>query len=374
MDMLTCFGKKLRFILLFSLLATLQVVQAKSKPALIDVKIGVMESLSPTAPSSSERYKRFLEAAIYYAAGENETKLSKCGYKLTPSISYFDTYDIQELIDTTKKFEEQNAWVIIGPRRSGHFLTAAKNLEHTPIISTMANADEIYTLNKHTFSMYPTASQLAQKLSKQISSYGQTYASVVDVRCTPCVNFSNTFTKSYKGTQAFKYEVASNTPNLKPLIAKLEKEPVDFLVLPNYSELSGYIISEVHKKYPNIKFVGSDGWGEDTFSLMQGYGINKAVKGIAIRSGVQNQDKNVHYKIYSLEREINGETVNPPNSIYAVVESIRTISDDLCESKAKDKKQFITYMEKQPQSHFQKKAIYSIYELKDSKLTFLDYV
>ena len=374
MDMLTCFGKKLNFILLLSLPLTLHAVQARNKPELIDVKIGVMESLSPTAPGSSERYKRFLEAAIYYAAGENEAKLSKCGYKLTPSISYFDTYDIQELIHTTKELEAQNAWAIIGPRRSGHFLTAAKNLEHTPIISTMANADEIYSLNKLTFSMYPSASQLAQKLSKQISSYGQTYASVVDVRCTPCVNFSNTFTKSYKGTQAFEYEVASNTPNLKPLLAKLKKQQVDFLVIPNYSELTGYVISEVHKKYPNIKFIGSDGWGEDTFSLMQGYGINKEVKGIAIRSGVQKQDKNQHYRIYSLEREINGETVTPPNSIYAIVESIRTISDDLCESKAKDQKQFTTYMTTQPQSHFQKRAIYSLYELKDSKLTFLNYV
>lgn len=374
MDKLACFGKKLNFILLFSIPFTLHAVHEKNKPALIDVKIGVMESLSPTAPSSSERYKRFLEAAIYYAAGENEAKLNKCGYRLIPSIHYFDSYDIQELLTAGKNLESTNAWIIIGPRRSGHFLIAAKNLEHTPIISTMANADEIYTLNKHTFSMYPTASQLAQKLSKQISSYGQTYASVVDVRCTPCDNFSNTFTKSYKGTQAFQHEVASNTPNLKPLLAKLEKDPVDFLVLPNYSELSGYIISEVHKKYPNIKFVGSDGWGEDTFSLMQGYGINKTVKGIAIRSGVQKQDKNQHYRIHSLEREINGETVTPPNSIYAVVESIRTISDDLCESKAKDQKQFTAYMATQPQSHFQKNAIYSLYELKDSKLTFLDYV
>lgn len=374
MDMLACFGKKLRFILLLSLLVTLHAVQAKSKPALIDVKIGVMESLSPTAPSSSERYKRFLEAAIYYAAGENETKLSNCGYRLVPSIYYFDTYDTQELINVTKKLEDSNAWVIIGPRRSGHFLTAAKNLNRTPIISTMANADEIYALNNTTFSMYPSASQLAKLLSSNTLHYGNKFATVVDVRCKPCIDFARAFTDVHSGKEAFTHEVACNTPDLKTLIQKLQKQPIDFLLLPNYSDLSGFIIAEVHKHYPNIRFIGGDGWGEDSFSLMQGYGVSSSAQGVAIRAGIQKSDKAKHYKVYSLDREINQEVVTPPNSVYSVVSAVRILTNDLCEAKAEKKESFTKFLAVKTKSHFQTESKYALYQLADGKLTFAKYV
>ncbi len=374
MDKLACFGKKLNFILLFSIPFTLHAVHEKNKPALIDVKIGVMESLSPTAPSSSERYKRFLEAAIYYAAGENEAKLNKCGYRLIPSIHYFDSYDIQELLTAGKNLESTNAWIIIGPRRSGHFLIAAKNLNGTPIVSTMANAEEIYQLNKTTFSMYPSAAQLAHNLSKELKAYGKTYGVVVDVRCKSCTDFANAFSQNHAGKLVFTHEVASNTPELKALINKIAQHPVDFIVVPNYSDLSGFIIGTVQKHYPKIRYVGADGWGEDSFSFMQGYGVNKTTEGIAIRGGVKKEDKCRKYAVNSLEREINGEIVTPPNSIYALVDSIRILSKDLCESKAKDKPSFAKYLANKPKSHFQKNTTHSIYELKDGKLEFAKYV
>lgn len=374
MDMLACFGKKLSFILLISLPVTLFAIQAKTKPALIDVKIGVMESLSPTAPSSSERYKRFLEAAIYYAAGENETKLSKCGYRLVPSIYYFDTYDTQELIKATKKLEESDAWVILGPRRSGHFLTAAKTLNKTPILSTMANADEIYTLNNITFSMYPSATQLANILSVNTKTYGARYATVVDVRCRTCIDFAKAFANANEGKEAFIHEVASTTPDLKALIQKLHKHPVDFLVLPNYSDLSGYVIAEVHKHYPNIRFVGGDGWGEDSFSLMQGYGVSNSAEGLAIRAGIQKTDKSKHFKVNSLDREINQEIVTPPNSIFAVVSAIRILTNDLCEAKVENKVAFTKFLSSKPKTHFQTDAKYALYQLANGKLTFTKYV
>ncbi len=374
MDTLTCFGKKHKLILLFTLLFTLHAVQAKPKPTLIDVKLGVMESLSPTAPSSSERYKRFLEAAIYYAAGENEAKLTKCGYRLVPSIHYFDNYDIKELMDATKKLENSDAWMIIGPRRSGHFLTAAKNLNKTPILSTMANADEIYTLNNTTFSMYPSASQLAKLLSANTRHYGNSFATVVDVRCKPCTDFAKAFRNAHGGKEAFAHEVACSTPDLKLLIQKLQNHPIDFLVLPNYSDLTGYIIAEVHKHYPHIRFIGADGWGEDSFSLMQGYGVSKSAEGLAIRSGMQKADKPSHFRVYSLDREVNQEVITPPNSVYAVVSAIRILTNDLCEAKAADKTAFRHFLAKKQKSHFQTGAKYSLYQLADGKLTFVKYV
>ena len=277
MDKRICFGKKLNVTLFVIANLYINSLLAHSGSDLINVKIGLMESLSPMAPSSSDRYKKFYESAIFYAIGENEAKLQKCGYKLTSSIVYFDTYDAQELINTTKKLEDSNAWVIIGPRRSNQFITASKALTETPLISTMANADCIYKLNHLTFSMYPSASTLAGLMIKEVEKHqlGNKYGTLVDVRCSSCVDFAKSYRNNNAHQEAFYIEVASNTPDLEKLKQYLAKHPIDYLVLSNYSDLSGYVISEVQKHYPSIKYIGSDGWGEDSFTLMHGFGIGK---------------------------------------------------------------------------------------------------
>ncbi|MBI2791610.1 MAG: hypothetical protein HYX61_06595 [Gammaproteobacteria bacterium] len=376
MDKPTCFGKKHKYLLFVVVLFSITPILAKSKPSLIDVKIGLTESLSPTAPSSSDRYKRLYESALFYAIGENEKKLQACGYKITSSIYYFDTFDAKDLINATKKLEESNAWVIIGPRRSSQFITASKSLKSTPIISTMANADKIYNLNKLSFSMYPSGSSLAKLMANEIEKkkYGENYGTIVDVRCDTCIDFVKSFHKANASNESFYLEVADNTPDLTKLREYLSKHQVDYLLIPNYSELSGYIISEIQKLYPNIKYVGADGWGEDTFSFLQGYGINKNTVGISIRAGAQKNDKCNQYKVYSLDTEINGSIVTPPQSIYSLVELIRTLSDDLCKAKPKNRDDFSKYLSKQPSTHFQKETFNSFYSFNDGQLAFSHYL
>lgn len=376
MEKPTCFGKKLKIIVFVVTAFSSNSVLAKSNPTLIDVKIGLTESLSPTAPSSSDRYKRLYESALFYAIGENEKKLQSCGYKITSSISYFDTFDAQDLIKATKKLEESNAWVIIGPRRSSQFITASKALLATPLISTMANADKVYNLNKITFSMYPSAASLAKLMANEIEkrNFGKKYGTIVDVRCDTCIDFTKSFRKTNTGKESFYLEVADNTPDLAKLREYLSKHQVDYLLIPNYSELSGYVISEIQKHNPNIKYVGADGWGEDTFSFLQGYGISKNTVGISIRSGAQKNDKSNQYRVYSLDTEINGSIVTPPQSIYSLVELIRTLSDDLCTTKPKNRHEFSKYLSKQPSTHFQKETFYSFYSFNDGQLAFSHYL
>ncbi len=376
MDKPTCFGKKLKIIITVIASFSINVVLAKSNPTLIDVKIGLTESLSPTAPSSSERYKRLYESALFYALGENEKKLQSCGYKITSSISYFDTFDAQDLINVTKKHEDSNAWVIIGPRRSSQLITASNTLKTTPILSTMANSEKVYKLNNLTFTMYPSASKLAQLMSKELEKrkFGENYGTVVDVRCDTCIDFAKSFRKANKGKETFYLEVADNTPDLAKLLKYLTKHSVDYLLIPNYSELTGYLIAEIQKFNPAIKFVGADGWGEDSFSFLQGYGINNDSIGLSIRAGAQKNDKSKNYRVYSLDTEINGSVVTPPYSIYSLVELIRTLSDDLCKAKPKSKDDFAKYLANQPPAHFQKEKLFALYALKDGQIAFSHYV
>ena len=97
MDKLIYFGKKFNHLGVILSLLCCGAIQANTPPESINVKIGLMESLSPTAPSASDRYKRLYESALFYALGENEQKLQKCGYKITSTLAYFDTLDALDL-------------------------------------------------------------------------------------------------------------------------------------------------------------------------------------------------------------------------------------------------------------------------------------
>ena len=375
MDRPTYFSKRFRTLVILTSIFVSNPILAHDK--LIEVKIGLLESLSPKTPSTSDRYKSLNESALYYALGENEKKLHACGYKITASTTYFDTFDALELIAQAKELEQSKVWVIIGPRRSSHFITASKELKETPMISTLANADAIYKSNKLIFSMSPSNAILAKAMTNEIgkNNYGKTYGTVVDVRCDSCNDFAKAF-RNYNtnSKEAFYLEVADNTPDLEKLKENISKHNIDYLLIPNYSELSGFIISEIHKFKPSIKYVGADGWGEKSFSYINGYGISKDAVAMSIKVGVQDSDKDNHFKIYSLDSEVNGSNIKPPYSVYALVELIRVLSDDLCNSSAKSKQDFTKHLALQTSNHFQKSAPYSIYKLSDGQLVFSHYV
>ena len=374
MDKPIYFFKGFRFLLV---LVTIFSNPILANEKLINVKIGLLESLSPKIPSSSDRYKSLNESALFYALGENEKKLNECGYRITTTTSYFDTLDAIELIVEAKALEQSNPWVIIGPRRSNHFITASKEIKQTPMISTLANADAIFNSNRLIFSMSSSITNLAKAMSNEIekSNFGKRYGTVVDVRCNNCVDFAKALRKfNSNRNEAFYLEVADNTPDLDKLKENIAKHKIDYLVVPNYSELSGYIISEIQKSNPSIKFVGADGWGENSFSYINGYGVNSDTVAMSIKAGVRNSDKDKYFKINSLDSEVNGANIKPPYSVYALIELIRILSNDLCNSSAKNKHEFSEYLAKKPSNHFVKNVPYSIYKIKNGQLEFSHYV
>ncbi|MGE4348883.1 MAG: ABC transporter substrate-binding protein [Candidatus Berkiella sp.] len=371
------FGKNSRVLLLLSALFFTTGISAEQDKPLIHVKIGLLESLSPTAPSSSERYKRLYESTLYYAIGENDRKLNQCGYKLTANISYFDTFDALDLLENAKQVRKTEPWLVIGPRRSGHIKTALTIIDDTPTISTMANSDTVLNNTPHLFSMYPTTSSLAKVMVQEVKNrnYGTTYGIIVDARCQSCVEFSKNFQiENPRHQPLFYISVGDNTPDIKKLISNIQTLKPDYLVIPNYSELSGYIISETQRINPNLKYVGADGWGEDTFSFIQGYNIHPNTMGMAVRFGVKKEEKSNFYDAHSLEREIDGSLVTPPYSIYSLVSMIRTLTDDLCKTKPINKNEFKKYLLQQSKTHFQTETQYSIYHLQNGKIIFSNYV
>ena len=95
---------------------------------------------------------------------------------------------------------------------------------------------------------------------------------------------------------------------------------------------------------------------------------------MSIKVGVQDIDKENHFKIYSLDSNVNGSNIKPPYSVYALVEIIRILSDDLCKSSSKNKQDFTKYLTIQSSKHFQKDSPFSIYTIRDGQLDFSHYV
>lgn len=369
-------GKKFELIALLIGIVTSTYALANNK-AIIDVKLGVLESLAHTGPTSSEVYKRLSESTLYYAIGENESKLRDCGYKLTPSIVHFDNLNTLELIKATKHFENSGTWLVIGPRRSSHFITTAKTLKNTPLLSTMANAEQVYNLNNISFTMYPSASTLAKLTVNEVlnKEYGPVYGTLVDVRCNSCLDFAKAFRQHNPGQkEAFYIETVDNAPDLTKLREAIAKHNIDYLLIPNYSALTGYVISQVQKFNPTIKFVGSDGWGEDSYTHTKGYGINKNTTGFAVRLGAQKDDREKRYKFYSLGREVDGVYSLPPYSAYAMGEAIRILTNDLCSTKPQNKEAFTHYLSKQSPSHFRKDNLYAVHHFQEGSLVFSHYL
>lgn len=97
------------------------------------------------------------------------------------------------------------------------------------------------------------------------------------------------------------------------------------------------MISQLHVKYPHIKFLGSDGWGQSTWSFLQGYNIPSSVNAISVRVGKSNTEIEDYFDIYSLSFEWKNELLNPPYGAYAAIHFINKMTENLCEIKPKKK-------------------------------------
>ncbi|MFZ9034574.1 MAG: hypothetical protein ACO2ZM_00410 [Francisellaceae bacterium] len=314
--------------------------------------------------------------AILYAVNKNNKLLEHCGYHLKPIIHYFDGDDDISLIDTYLSLIKQKVWAILGPRRSKALLVGGKVIPNIPIISPMANDPKIYNSQSLIFTSYPPVSQFAKKMFTTLTHNASpfSYAVFVDARCPACVAFANDFIKlAAPNKPAFYLQVAEDSPNLDHLIKSLKRHPIDYLILPNYSQLSGYVMGNLSTTFPKLDYIGSDGWGENSFSYIQGYDIKlKPHQALSIRNGKDDSDKLKDPLVKALMLH-DSSTSLPPVSIINMVRNIEILATDLCHSKAKTATEFAIYEKHNPKDHFLINQPYAIYSIFDGHLQFYRY-
>lgn len=372
-------SKILLSIFLFSFLyiLTTQTSFSKTKSNLITVPIGFLDSLAQLDSIGTNGYKESFEAAIFYGIGENEKELNQCGYRLLPIRRYFSISDLLEAKEMAEKLEAQGVWIILGPEYSDPFLLAMKGLHNTPIVSTMAGTISPSSSSDLYFKMSPNEKDIIKAAINAAKNehFGVKYAAFIDATCSNCIEFENKFHAQSENhfERIFTLDFVGDSPDLTYLIKSLKEQPVDFLLLPNYSKQTGYIISNLHTHFPELKYLGSNGWGAEAWSYIQSYHIPKDVTAINIRVGLSINEMKNFFNTASLEKGWDDTILPPTTNDYLTIGFIRKLTKDLCEWKPKNKDDYTRILKKQQKTHFLTNLPISVYRIKNGVNKF-DYV
>lgn len=373
------------FLILFFAMTAISQINPKSETnlktgikQLIPVKISFMEALAPKDTTSSERFQKEYEFAIKTGKDLTSEKLKSCGYEIIEEKVLYDASDNLQAFEQAEKSEASGAWLIIGPRRSNHYLLAVKGAPTTPSVSIMASAKEVFELDSLHLSLAQSNQRMAQALAKEVQNkYKRNlkYFSIVSEDCVTCVDFAKSFdlsAKKLKMKNGHQLKISGDQPNIDDLKNLLLKEKPDFILIPNYSMVSAYLMGILSKWNPKIFFVGGDGWGDAKYGFVHDSPQLSKVDGMTVK-GLPPVDKGLSF--FDLGKEL---LKNPSlaaafpasGSAQALLKAIQGVSDILCKFKPKDKNEFVVSFKQNGSKYFKNPWGVSIYKLFNGEIVF----
>jgi hypothetical protein len=343
--------------------------------ALIPVRIDFVEALAPRDTTSSTRYTQSYEGTISTANSLLQTKLAKCGYVLDPKTSFYDASDSLKAKEFGAKAADDGAWMIVGPRRSNHYLLLVQGAESLPTASIMASSDTVGELGSLHVTLSPVNSRLAEiaaKEAKRRTKGGRGYVSIVNSDCSNCQDFAKAFDKAAAKlglTKIETFEVTGETPDVEAIRAKVMPLKPDFVLLPNYSKVSSSIMAGFNEEKRPPLFVGGDGWGDSQYGFVQnGLDVQK-IKGITVR-GFPPVEEGL--RSFELGRKLSAEKLK--NLSFTPDLSILKILDEtvnaLCDSRPKNKATFAAAFEKRYSKKLLEPWGVSLFELEKGQIRF----
>ncbi len=347
---------------------------AKSRPQLKQVLIGALDGLSEIDTKASDKFRKSYEAAFAYAMGRTAKELESCGYSVALDIEQYAFSDTLAPREGGEKLAARGAWIIFAPTNSKHFILSTQGSNQSVFVSAMAGSNAVYELKPPFFTMYPSVGEFAKHAIKTARSldYGQKFGSFIATGCLSCADFHDSFVKMAKPEfdEAFSFEFSGDTPNLQNLKTALKKDPVDFLLVPNSSRPSGYIVSELKNEFPNLKFIGTDGWGNAEYSLMTGYDLGKNQQGFCVRGDLGAADMSALYRGGFPNFALKGQKVDPSYSAFVLNDFFDILTRKLCEFKPADRVDFLKYFTKASSSTFRPRTLLGVFSLKNGLLQF----
>lgn len=347
---------------------------------MIPVPITFMEALAPKDTTSSERFQKEYEFSIQTGKDLTKQTLAKCGYELIDSKVLYDASDNLQALEQAKKAEKNNAWLIIGPRRSNHYLLATQGAPNTPSVSIMASSQEVFDLNSLHLTMAQSNQNMANALADETKSRlnknkSITYFSVLSADCVSCIDFSKSFDKKalkIKLNKLGEFAFTGERPNLGEIKEKIEKAKPDFILIPNYSVVSAHIMSVIQSWGVNTLYIGSDGWGDSKYGFVHNSPQLTKVNGLTVK-GFPPTDKGLTY--FDLGKQILKNptlTANFPISgtSQSVLKSMEAITQMLCDFKPKSKDDFTSHFKNSGKKYFINPWGVSIFNLANGEIVF----
>jgi len=255
------------------------------------VAISFIEALSPRDTTSSETFRAEFTSSVELGRNLTATSLRKCGFEIKPTLHLFDANDQLQAFERAKDAQTAGHWMIVGPRRSNHYLLVVKGAPETPSVSIMASSSEVEKLAPLHLSVYPSNGMLASGAANVLQELAQSkssrnYFSVVSADCHACTDFSEQFDREagrLRLTKLGQQTVVGDSPDPAAIAAAVASAKPSFVLLPNYSKVSALLMGAIHARLPDVRFIGGDGWGDQKFGFVERNPAVQDAPGVTVR-------------------------------------------------------------------------------------------
>ena len=360
-----------------------------AKVSVTKVPIHFIEALAPNDTTSSSRFQNEYENAVILSLKLSQERLAKCGYELKQKFSFYDASDNIQALEKGKLAETEGAWILVGPRRSNHYLLLSKGSPSTPSASLMASSKEVQDLEPLHLSISASNEQMAKKAAQHAKSLLQkqnpTYATILSADCVSCVDFAKAFDSEAsklsflvwtpkdpisKNFPSGRFDVFGDNPHTDKIKEVFKESAPDFILVPNYSKVSAVIIKAILPLAPNTIFIGSDGWGDSRFGFIQNNDNLEGAKGFTVR-GLPPVEKGLaQFDLGQLILKSSGSPTISSSSSLAIVKVVDGITKLLCSEKPATKTQFKDAFVKSGKQYFSNPWGVSVFNLREGNIVF----
>ena len=355
------------------------------------VEISFIEALDPKDTTSSRRFQEEYEAAIATGVKLTAARVASCGYRLATKTAFYGASDPMMATEQGEDAAAHGAWLIVGPRRSNHYTLLAKGAPNTPSVSLMASSDSLRELGPLHASLSPSNTQMASAAADEARrrsprSRTKNYVTFLASDCMNCRDFAAAFDRaavnshapdSLHLTKSAEVAITGDAPDVAPLRDAIRHHTPAFVLLPNYSIVTSHVVSALAPEFPDVFFVGGDGWGDSQFGFVQnGKDITRAV-GFSVRGNPPVLEGLKGFLtgralIAASSREPSSELAHKfgSSSSLAILRVFDSVATMLCESRPANQKQFVRAFSKSSPRHFAQSRAVSIYEIKAGKIVY----
>lgn len=228
------------------------------------VKLGLLGEFSRFNSKTAEPFGREIERGVRVALDRLRARPSR----ICPEASILDIRNsVANIPDVMKRARsEQGIQIFLGVGSSDQAIIAhqaVKGLDAV-LITPTATSDKLNQVNTKVILMSPRdsfiASSLAQSaLQRGIRSVGAIYAENSEYSRDITRNFVKSFANS-GGTIAFQAAFRSGQLS-DEWLTQIDVSHVQEVFLPLYELEAANVISYLIKKYPTVRFIGTDSWG-----------------------------------------------------------------------------------------------------------------